>query len=178
MKKVQSILTILVVVAMLMSTVCLTASAAEYVSLPTSCSNYIKAFPVLQFNVSREKYGHNIKALQRYLMCFDYTCKGKLNYGGTYMDGDFGGRTKAAVVYLQEQLGFVGNNVDGIVGYNTWAAIARSLRLYPFKDSNPECGSIRRPMGVPNERVYMWENFTGIWNFEYFLENNFDTDPI
>lgn len=82
------------------------------------------------------------------------------------------------LVYLQEQLGFVGNNVDGIVGYNTWAAIARSLRLYPFKDSNPECGSIRRPMGVPNERVYMWENFTGIWNFEYFLENNFDTDPI
>lgn len=178
MKKVRSILPLLVVVAMLMSTVCLTASAAEYVSLPTRCSNYIKAFPVLQFNVSHVKYEHNIKALQRYLMCFDYTCKGKLNYGGTYMDGDFGGRTKAAVVYLQGQLGFVGDNVDGIVGGNTWAAIARSLRLYPYTASNPEYGSIRRPQGVPNERVYMCENFTGIWNFAYVLEDNVGTHPI
>ena len=82
--------------------------------------------------IKRGSTGVYVSALQRYLMSFDDTAKSHLAYknkaGQTiYMDGDFGGGTETAVVYVQEQLGCAS---DGKVGKDTWGRIELDLNRY------------------------------------------------
>lgn len=109
---------LILTVAML--AIVLAVPASAYENLPSCWKNHIGSFKEVCRNVDRNEYYHYTMALQRYLMCFDYTCKNKLYYNGGYMDGDFGGRTEAAVLYLQEQLGFTEKYIDGKVGEKTW----------------------------------------------------------
>ena len=82
--------------------------------------------------IKRGSTGGYVSALQRYLMSFDDIAKSHLAYknkaGQTiYMDGDFGGGTETAVVYVQEQLGCAS---DGKVGKDTWGRIELDLNRY------------------------------------------------
>lgn len=155
------------ILTMVMLVVAFAVPASAYTELSPYWTNYIKSFDEICMNIDRIQYGETIRALQRYLMCFDYVCKGKLYYNGSYMDGDFGGRTKDAVLYLQEQLGFTGKNIDGIVGENTWGAIARSLRLY-----GEYYNRIRRPNGIQGQWVYGIGANDGIEFLGYIGEDN------
>ena len=60
------------------------------------------------------------KAAQRFLQLYsNYTHDEIMQNGG--IDGSFGGHTKNAVMFLQNQTGL---SSDGIVGINTWSKIA------------------------------------------------------
>lgn len=165
-----------------MLAIVLAVPALAYTDLSSYWQNHIKSFKQICKNVDRNEYYHYTMALQRYLMCFDYTCKNKLYYNGGYMDGDFGGRTEAAVLYLQEQLGFEKKYVDGIVGEKTWGAIARTLKVYTEEHTevypNYTKTRIRRPAGVPGEWVFELATYDGSENFYYVWENNKDITPI
>ena len=165
MKVIMKATVLILVMATLV--VILAVPVFAYEVLPTKWANYIKSFPEIRMNVDRDQYHKYIMTLQRYLMCFDYVCKEKLYYNGGYMDGDFGGRTKAAVIYLQGQLGFTGEWVDGAVGTQTWTRIANSLRLY-----SEYYNRIRRPAGIPGQWVYGIGENDGSDFFGYFGEDN------
>ena len=164
---------VVLVLTIAISVMALTVPAFAYTALPSEWSSHITGFSQICKNIDRIQYGNYIKALQRYLMCFDYVCRNKLYYSGGYMDGDFGGRTESAVIYLQGQFGFTRKDVDGIVGSKTWGAIASSLRLYP-----DNANRIRRPNGVPGQWVFIIDPNDGAPYLAYFSTDNFSTTPI
>lgn len=165
--------TIALVLTIAISAAVLAIPAFAYVALPSEWSSKISGFEEICRNVDPKIYGDYILALQRYLMCFDYVCKQKLYYNGGYMDGDFGGRTEAAVIYLQGQFSYASDDIDGIVGSQTWGSIARSLKLYPENYDR-----IRRPNGVPGQWVFIIAPSDGFYNLAYFSEDNLSTAPI
>lgn len=107
--------TLISVSIMTMSAFALTTS--EYTAVKTE----VAAFPQLGYLSGDSKH---VFALQAYLMRFNDTCRSKLKYGNSYMDGEYGGCTKAAVAYAQSILNV---SSDGVCGSKTWAAIANSL---------------------------------------------------
>ena len=123
MKRFTLVLLCLIMTVSLMAT---SVSAA----LSTAWINTFADFPVLDRH--RDNDLHFTKALQRYLMCFDNMSKSLLVYNNRYMDGDFGGRTEDALMYVQEELGERG---DGICGELTWTAIARDLDSYALNST-------------------------------------------
>ena len=66
--------------------------------------------------------GDEVKTIQR--ICYSRGFKGENNKPLT-VDGDFGTQTKYAVMKMQEYLGI---EVDGIVGANTWAKALKALK--------------------------------------------------
>lgn len=71
-----------------------------------------------------------VKAVQRFLYYFPETASRVRNAGG--IDGSFGPTTKWAVERLQEDwYGEGSNQVDGIVGPNTWRVIPYYLDCSP-----------------------------------------------
>lgn len=171
MRNILKLTALVLTLAMLVTT--LATPVLAYENLPSKWSNRIKAFSPIQKNVDSDIYEDYIKALQRYLMCFDYVCRNKLYYNGGYMDGEFGGRTESAVIYLQGQFGYVGDDIDGKVGPQTWGSIASSLKYY-----TENYNKIRRPNGVPDLWVFVVEDFYGIEELYYFGENNTDIKAI
>lgn len=124
MKQVKHILTLTLAIFFIMSVIALPAFALT--SLTSTHYNLIKNMDHLCFQIGTD-YMHQVKALQRYLMCFDDECAGLLYYNGQYMDGDFGGRTKAAAQYVQQKLIDDDYYWTGYVGETTWEAIANDL---------------------------------------------------
>lgn len=92
-------------------------STTEYAAVKSE----VASFPQIGYLSSNQTY---VYALQAYLMRFNDTCRSKLKYGNSYMDGEYGGCTKAAVAYAQSILGV---DSDGVCGSDTWTAIANSL---------------------------------------------------
>lgn len=102
--------------------------------------------------IARGSTGLYVSAMQRYLMSFDSTAKSLLAYKNSagqtiYMDGDFGGGTEKAVVYVQEKLGCAPNMQDGKVGEDTWGRI--ELDLDRYKGNNNEI-ILKRDLYNPN----------------------------
>lgn len=165
--------TVALILTIVMLVVMLAVPTSAYVDMAPTWKNYMKSFAEICKNVDRDQYYSYIMALQRYLMCFDYECKDKLYYNGGYMDGDFGGRTESAVIYLQEQLGFTGVDVDGVVGENTWGAIANTLKQYPENYNR-----MRRPQGIPGQWAFGLGVNEGGEYFCYVTEDNSNLLPV
>lgn len=156
MKRFRYILSLMLVVFCMMSVVVLPAFALSY--LNTTHYNLVKDMSPLCYNIgsdSKEK----VKALQRYLMCFDNECKALLYYNGQYMDGDFGGRTKAAAIYCQKQLGLDTYYQTGYVGPTTWTAIADDLGCqFNQETSNGNTYILKRWTGTSSIYLTGWDS--------------------
>lgn len=121
MRYIRKTITLLMAVVMLVSMLAIpTFAMAESTYLRVKAA--VAAFPEVYYLVSGQRT--TVLALQAYLMRFNDTCKGKLKYGNTYMDGEYGGRTKNAVACAQSVLGV---KADGWCGEDTWRAISESL---------------------------------------------------
>jgi murein L,D-transpeptidase YcbB/YkuD len=68
--------------------------------------------------VSQGSRGSDVSTMQKYLIALGYSC------GSTGADGIFGTNTRAAVRSFQANNGLT---VDGVCGYQTWAALIRAL---------------------------------------------------
>ena len=120
MKSIRKTMAFVLVVMTLLSVMAIPAMALENY-IYEAVKEEVAAFPTLGYLSGDEIY---VSALQAYLMRFNDTCRGKLKYGNTYIDGEYGGRTREAVAYAQSILNV---SSDGICGSNTWGAISNSL---------------------------------------------------
>lgn len=120
MKRMRKTMALFLVVVALLSVMAMPAMALSntiYVALKEE----VASFPQIGYLSGEQTY---VFALQAYLMRFNDTCRSKLKYGNTYMDGQYGGCTKKALAYAQSILNV---ESDGICGEDTWGAIANSL---------------------------------------------------
>lgn len=120
MKHFRKIIVCFLVFAALISVMALPAMALT-APVYAAVKKEVASFPKIGYLSGEKTY---VYALQAYLMRFNDTCKSKLKYGNTYMDGEFGGCTKNALAYAQSILNV---DPDGICGPDTWGAISNSL---------------------------------------------------
>ena len=100
------------------------------------CHNYICVWAETAENggdttvatLKRGSQGAAVKSLQNQLI----TCGFKISNDGK-PDGDFGGLTETAVKNFQKDMGFTGDDIDGIVGKQTRAALDAACK---WKESN------------------------------------------
>lgn len=159
MKQKKRLLAFALLITMLVPIMAMPAHALS-TSVVTAAKAEIASFPEVYYLVSgRRTY---VLALQSYLMRFNDTCKAKLKYGNTYMDGEYGGKTKDATAFAQSVLGVT---ADGYCGEKTWQAIANSLvasesGLYRRYSQHGDCFGIGRGGG------------DNLWFIGYITEDN------
>lgn len=85
-------------------------------------ANRISRFPEASTAIGGYRNEH-VAVIQRYFLYYDTYTHGLINNSGGE-DGYFGTGTKNAVTYFQNLSGL---SVDGVVGTNTWRAIAGTL---------------------------------------------------
>ena len=151
------------VIAVLVSAMTITASAATSVTMKAK----IQSFPYLYHGVS---YPSAVRALQRFLICMDYSQHDTLTKDG--LDGGFGPNVEAAVRYFQVSNGIRLPNGTGEVASQTWGAIADNLFGQEVVDE-AEDGTHVRLKNVSGDRVYYANTANSQYHFAYYQSNTY-----